>query len=240
LKNKNLILVKKYLKKYYEPFKRLKDSYFFKKENFNFKSSSDVFVDIYKKDFWNSFESKSGVGSTLDATSIIREQLPKIISDFSIKTMLDVPCGDYNWMKEVQKKCEYLGGDIVSEVVNRNQKTYSSDHVQFQKIDISNDTLPKVDLIFCRDCLQHISDEKVKKALLNFKKSGSKYLLVTSYPKTWRNYDIYDGDYRPLNLLIKPFYLSNYVLKIQEAWKVEGVEVDKTMYLFDLNLLTIN
>lgn len=234
-----MLLAKKYLKQYYDPFKRLKTSFTYQKQNFNLKSSPEVFVDIYKDDFWNSSESKSGVGSTFDASSVIREQLPKIIAKYAIKSMLDVPCGDYNWMKEVQKKCTYIGGDIVAEAVNKNQQLYASDTVQFQKIDISNDPLPMVDLIFCRDCLQHISDDNVKKALHNFKNSGSKYLLVTSYPNTWRNHDIYDGDYRPLNLLIKPFNLSNYILKIREAWKVQGVEVDKTMYLFDLHSMNL-
>lgn len=232
-------LVKKYLKTVYEPFKRLKDSFFFNKDQFNLKTTSDVFAAIYKEDFWNSMESKSGVGSTLEATAVIREQLPNIISQFSIKSMLDTPCGDYNWMKLVQKNCSYIGGDIVEEAVKRNQQLYGSDAVQFQKIDITVDPIPKVDLIFCRDCLQHISDNQVRKALRNFKNSGSKYLLVTSYPKTWRNYDIHDGDYRPLNLLIKPFFLSDYILKIKEAWKVEGVEVDKTMYLYDLQRLNL-
>ncbi len=238
MKNYKLI-VKKIIKRYYDPFKRLKTSFTYKKQNFNLNSSPEVFDHIYNKDFWDSMESKSGVGSTLEATSVIREQLPKIIANFSINTMLDVPCGDYNWMKEVQKNCTYIGGDIVAEAVNKNQQLYASDSVQFQKIDISSDTIPKVDLIFCRDCLQHISDDKVKKALANFKNSGSKYLLVTSYPNTWRNHDIYDGDYRPLNLLIKPYHLTNYILKIREAWKVQGVEVDKTMYLFELKSMNL-
>lgn len=232
-------LIKKYLKRFYDPFKRLKTSFTYQKQNFNLNSSSEVFDHIYQKDFWDSMESKSGVGSTLQATAVIREQLPKIIADFSIKSMLDVPCGDYNWMKEVPKSCTYIGGDIVAEAVNRNQQLYASDSVQFQKIDISCDPIPTVDLIFCRDCLQHISDDKVKKALINFKNSGSKFLLVTSYPNTWRNHDIYDGDYRPLNLFIKPYNLSNYILKIREAWKVPGVEVDKTMYLFDLTTMNL-
>ncbi len=236
---KVLLLAKKYLKQYYDPFKRLKTSFSYQKHDFHLKSSSQVFVDIYNDDYWNSMESKSGVGSTLEATSVIREQLSKIIEDYSIKNMLDVPCGDFNWMKAVQKKCNYIGGDIVTDVINRNNQLYASETVQFQKIDIASDPIPKVDLIFCRDCLQHISDDKVKKALYNFKNSGSKYLMVTSYPNTWRNHDIYDGDYRPLNLLIKPFCLSNYILKIREAWKVEGVEVDKTMYLFDLTSMNL-
>ncbi|MDR3128872.1 MAG: class I SAM-dependent methyltransferase, partial [Tannerellaceae bacterium] len=97
-----------------------------------------------------------------------------------------------------------------------------------------SDTLPKVDLIFCKDCLQHLSYKNVQAALDNFKKSGSKYLLVTSYPKTLKNYDIYDGDYHPLNLFRKPFHMTRPLLKIREKSKVPGVEKDKTMYLFPL------
>ena len=227
--------VAKYFKgKLPESFIRLIFSYLYNKEFFKLKSSAEVFTDIYHKNLWNSPESKSGRGSTLEATLSIREQLPKIIEEYSISTMLDVPCGDYNWMKEVKKDCNYLGGDIVAEVVKKNQQLYSTQTVQFRQIDITTDTLPKVDLIFCRDCLQHLSYDKVKDALNNFKRSGSTYLLVSSYPKTWRNHDIYNGDYRALNLLIKPFYLSRFILKIKEESKTVGNEVDKTMYLYDL------
>jgi SAM-dependent methyltransferase len=206
----------------------------YNKDKFKLKTSSDVFTDIYKFNLWYSQESTSGGGSTLEATVTIREQLPIIISKFSINSILDVPCGDYNWMKEVPKTCNYLGGDIVAEMVKNNQRMYSSNKVQFKQIDITTDTLPQVDLIFCKDCLQHLSYQRVKEALNNFKRSGSKYLLVTSYPKTWKNHDIYDGDYRPLNLLKTPFCLSNSLLKIHEKSTSSGVEIDKTMYLYDL------
>jgi hypothetical protein len=227
-------VVKYFLNIMPESINRLIISYVYNRDFFKLKSSADVFTDIYNTDLWNTPESKSGRGSTLEATFTIRQQLPIIISKYSISTMLDVPCGDYNWMKEVQKDCNYLGGDIVAEVVEKNQQLYSSETVQFKQIDITTDILPKVDLIFCKDCLQHLSYDKVKDALNNFKRSGSTYLLVTSYPKTWRNHDIYDGDYRALNLLIKPFYLANYILKIKEESKSEGIEVDKTMYLYNL------
>ena len=218
-----------------EIFQRLIISFVYNKEKFKLKSSTEVFDDIYKKDFWNAPESKSGGGSTLKGTITIREELPKIIAKYDIRTMLDVPCGDYNWMKSVQKDCNYIGGDIVAEVVTKNQELYSSDNVHFQQLDITTDMLPKVDLIFCKDCLQHLSYSKINEAINNFKRSGSKYLMVTSYPKTWRNHDIYDGDCRLLNLLIKPFYFPKYVEKIIEKSKTEGVESDKTMYLFELN-----
>jgi hypothetical protein len=114
---------------------------------------SDVFTDIYNSNQWGSKESKSGPGSTFEATAVIREQLPLIIEKYAIQSMLDVPCGDYNWMKAVKKTCNYIGGDIVAEAIENNQKLYASEKVQFKQIDITKDTLPTVDLIFCRDCL---------------------------------------------------------------------------------------
>ncbi|MDR3217900.1 MAG: class I SAM-dependent methyltransferase [Dysgonamonadaceae bacterium] len=236
-------IIKKFLQscrnKAPEPLRRLKTSYVFDKEQFLLKKSSEVFKDIYNTNLWVSQESKSGTGSTVDATAIIREHLPLIINNFDISSMLDVPCGDYNWMKFVPKNCRYIGGDIVPEIVANNQILYSSDKVQFKQLDITMDEIPQVDLIFCRDCLQHLSYKKVKEAINNFKRSGSNYLLVTSYPKTWRNYDIYDGDYRPLNLLKKPFYFPKPLLKIREGSKSMNIEIDKTMYLYKIESIRI-
>jgi SAM-dependent methyltransferase len=193
-----------------------------------------VFTDIYKLNHWNSQESKSGEGSTIEATTMIRKQLPLIIEKYAIRSMLDVPCGDYNWMKMVEKTCSYIGGDIIVDMIENNQKLYTSDSVQFRQIDITKDILPIVDLIFCKDCLQHLSYANVHKALRNFKNSGSKYLLVTSYSKTWINHDIVDGDYRPLNLRRHPFYLPKPILKVNEIHSL-GNEIDKTMYLYKLS-----
>lgn len=217
--------------------KRLINSYKHNKEAFLLKSSPHVFKEIYHTNLWNSDESKSGEGSTLEATVTIRKHIPLIIEKYGIKTMLDSPCGDFNWMKEVPLSCNYLGGDIVNDIVEVNQRLYAGPKVNFQRIDLSKDALPKVDLIFCKDCLQHLSDATVKLVLNNFKKSGSKYLLVTSYPKTWRNYDIYDGDYRPLNLMIAPYNFRNPLMNVHEISTQITVEPDKTMYLFEIDKL---
>jgi SAM-dependent methyltransferase len=199
-------------------------------------SSYNVFTDIYYSNLWGSQESKSGPGSTFETTIMIRKQLPLIIEKYNIQSILDVPCGDYNWMKTVKKMCNYIGGDIVAGMIEHNQKLYASDKVQFKLIDITKDTLPMVDLIFCKDCLQHLSDANVHKALRNFKKSGAKYLLVTSYPRTWVNHDIEDGGYRPLNLRKSPFHLPTPLLKVREI-RCPYIEIDKTMYLYKLDEL---
>ena len=171
------------------------------------------------------------------ATKTVRRELPVIIEKFQIKSMLDIPCGDYNWMKVVDKKCDYIGADIVEEIVENNQKLYSSDKVSFQIIDMTKGAIPKVDMIFCKDCFQHLSYENVALAINNFKKSGSKYLLVSSFPKTWRNHDIYDGDFRPLNIRKKPFNLPKPIYKFKEESVAEGVETDKYMYLLNLDAI---
>jgi hypothetical protein len=216
------------------PFARLVYTYLYDKEDFLLKTSSKVFNDIYISNYWDSTKSKSGEGSTLEATINIRRELPLLIDRYSINSMLDIPCGDYHWMKEVEKKCHYIGGDIVAKIIENDQRNYSTNSVEFKIIDMTKDILPEVDLIFCRDCLQHLSYANVKAALNNFKKSNSKYLLVTSYPKTWINHDIYDGDYRSLNLLQPPFSLPKPLLSIKENSKSRGNQIDKTMYLYDL------
>jgi SAM-dependent methyltransferase len=210
----------------------------YNKNSFIYKQ--DAFVHIYKENAWHSGESRSGGGSEISSTVKIRKALPLIWKKYGIKTFLDVPCGDFNWMKEVDKTdIKYIGGDIVEEAVARNNELYKTQQIEFIKIDITKDTLPKVDMIFCKDCLQHLSYESVIKSINNFVKSGSKYVMLTSYPLTIKNHDILDGDYRALNLFKEPFSLpTNYLYKVREQSRGKDVELDKTMYLWDMNVLS--
>jgi len=203
------------------------------KEQFLYKNDSFAFTKIYQTNLWSSDESVSGRGSHINTTKSIRKELPILWQQYEIKTFLDVPCGDYNWMKEVEKKdIIYIGGDIVKELIDNNNQKYRQKNISFEVLDITKDALPTVDMIFCKDCLQHLSYENVFKALRNFKKSKSKYLLTTSYPLTISNWDIFDGDYRPLNLRIKPFNLPAPIQKILE--KSSSDEPDKYMYLYKI------
>jgi hypothetical protein len=74
-------------------------------------------------------------------------------------------------------------------------------------LDITKDKIPTVDLILCRDCLIHLSLKYMADAIYNFKSSGSKYLLATTYTLTHKNRDIATGDCRFINLQIEPFHL---------------------------------
>lgn len=60
-----------------------------------------TFTSIYRNNGWGSLESRSGAGSTLASTANIRRELPGLVERLNIRTLLDAPCGDFNWMKEV-------------------------------------------------------------------------------------------------------------------------------------------
>lgn len=195
-----------------------------------------VFSYIYNYNIWSNPESQSGDGSSLYATQTIREKLPEILQRLNIKTLLDAPCGDFNWMKKIDIENyveSYTGIDIVSKLIEKNNATYGSEKIKFLTLDITEDTLPKVDLILCRDFIQHLSLSKIYKALTNFKKSGSKYLLISNHMRTLYNKDINDGEFAERNLLLPPFDMQNPLLIIHE--KSKGSSDDKYLLLWQLN-----
>ena len=125
-----------------------------------------------------------------------------------VKRFLDAPCGDMNWIKDVPLAVDqYIGADIVPEIVERLRSAYAGPHRQFLIADICTDELPKVDVIMCRDCLIHLPFWKVKAALANFRRSGSTYLLTNYDYFVKENENIPTGRYRPLNLTSSPFSL---------------------------------
>ena len=212
------------------------DNYLFGKKL----NSKETFEKIYDSNYWKSNESKSGPGSQMDSTENIRKELPKIWEKYNIKSVLDAPCGDYNWMKNVKKDgITYVGVDIVPKIIEENNKKYKNDNTQFRELNIIKDKLPKSDMIICRDCLQHLSYEDAKKAVKSFKDSGSIYLLVTNYPWTLENWDIKEGDFRPLNLCEKPFNFPECIEKIKESNEPGNLR-DKYLYLYKLQDIDID
>jgi len=200
--------------------------------------SKEKFTEIYNSALleWGSIESVSGQGSELQHTIAIRKELPVLCEQYQIKTLLDIPCGDYNWMKSTKlNNIEYTGGDIVDDLILNNRRVYPD--VNFEVLDIIEDELPKVDLVFVRDCLVHLSEEQVFNTLDNIKKSGSRYLLATSFPRQSTNINISTGNWRPMNLMIEPYFLRPIAL-INESCVVQYPQYDdKCMVLFDLNNL---
>jgi len=171
-------------------------------------SIAKVFTEIYQTNAWLDPESRSGPGSTLARSKIVRANLLLLLEKLGIKSLLDAPCGDFNWMKEVPMPgIRYTGVDVVQEMIAENHARYAGHQREFLCLDITGDPLPKVDTIFCRDGLVHLSNAEVFLALSNFKRSGSKFLVTTTFPAQPSNTDIPTGSWRPLNLEKAPFLL---------------------------------
>jgi len=116
----------------------------------------------------SAFGSYFGPGSEPAQTLPFRNQFPDIVRDYGIKSVADAGCGK-GWIRE---ECEKL--DVAWSGFDINQR---KDAILF---DITEEVLPGVDLIICRDVLFHLTNELVENTLNNFRTSGSRYLLATS------------------------------------------------------------
>lgn len=173
---------------------------------FKYKSAEEIFPWIYETNLWNDKSSRSGKGSNLYATKSIRANLPNLLNEFDIKTILDIPCGDFFWIKEVNLPVDcYIGADIVSELISNLESRYANERYRFIKLNLIKDDLPTVDAVFCRDGLVHFSYHDIFLSLSNIINSNSKYLLTTTFPDKIINRDIITGSWRPLNLQAPPF-----------------------------------
>ena len=160
-------------------------------------------------------ETGCGAGSTVAYTESIRAWLPALLRDLGVKTLLDAPCGDFNWMARTDLSgIDYVGCDYdpehVQVAVARDSEPvkYRPRSKTVMVLDVVNDRLPYyADLMLCRDFLQHLPNGMVTKALSNFVSSGIPWLLATSHTNT-SNVDILKpGMFRPLNLCAHPFWL---------------------------------
>jgi len=186
-------------------------------------SIEERFARIYQTNLWFDAESRSGTGSNLDETAQLRASLPHLLRRLNTRRLLDVPCGDFNWMSHVDLSgIEYIGGDIVEPLIETNRERYGSAARRFLKVDVINGPLPKADVILCRDCLVHFSFANIIAAFRTMKSSGAEYLLTTTFPAREDNKNIVDGDWRPLNLEASPFLLTAPIEVIVEGCTEEG------------------
>jgi hypothetical protein len=166
-----------------------------------------VFTNIFRRNWWNNGESRSGWGAELKRTETIRAELHDFVRRHSIQSLLDAPCGDFHWMKLVQWPAgfRYIGADIVHDLIAENRRKYPD--VEFMEFDVLRDSHPDVDAWLARDLMIHFPDDAVRIAIDQFRRSTISYLLATTYPHARQNTDIRFGQVRHLNLCAPPFGL---------------------------------
>lgn len=177
----------------------------------------------------------AGPMATMEASAPFRAWLPAALDLYDIKTMLDVPCGCWNWMQHVDLgDVKYTGWDVEPEIVNRNITRHGGGKKTFRQANLLTiDRLPKVDLILCRDFLMHMPDENISLILKKFIASGSKYLLTSNFPGAVNDFpynpdrDTLKGEARVFDLTADPF---NMIGMVDRLWE----QGDRTMDLYSL------
>ena len=94
------------------------------------------------------------------------------------------------------------------------------------------------DVIICRDGLVHLSFADARAAIRNFRRSGSRYLLATTFVRRTENTDIPTGGWRVLNMEAEPFCFPVPLALVDERCTHSGgAYVDKRLALWELAAL---
>ena len=197
-----------------------------------------VFNSIYKSNHWVQDEdilskkniSVSGHGSNIgtDQFKNLENNFNNFIKEYKIKSILDMPCGDFLWINEIikNKNIEYLGIDIVNDLIENNKKKYVNSKINFECQDIVSFKTPKsFDLIIIRDLFIHLDNEDIKNILVNLKQFNFKYIALNSYENII-NEDVVTGKHRKINLLKKPFDLKKPFFSFRDY------EIDKYIFFY--------
>ena len=184
-----------------------------------------TFVNVFKSGYWGKGEDltssgaqRSGPGSQLinaqEAIAILHSIIDALKQKLgkTIIKLLDVPCGDWQWMHSfllTRDDILYTGMDIVPELIDHHQKAFKNQQWRFLLQDAVktkiNDTF---DVVLVRHVLQHLQYSDAMKLLSHISSSGSGYLLATTFPYHPESTDLNKpGGFRWVNLEIPPFSL---------------------------------
>jgi hypothetical protein len=177
-------------------------------------------------EFWTRHrhrESSSGDGSTIAATQEVRRALELIFSgavlDDDVRSLLDLPCGDWNWMRLVDlSNVAYTGADVVRPLIDRNRRLFGRNGIEFVVFDLLNSAaVPgSHDIALCRDFLGHFTPQEGVEMLAKLA-AASRYVLVTTFPSQAAN-DHAERSWYPCNLERAPFRLPKPLRLMPEQW----------------------
>jgi SAM-dependent methyltransferase len=168
------------------------------------KKDYTIFDELYRAGGWDG--KGSGPGSEAEANQEYLWILHKILRYTpSIKTVLDIGCGDWQHMQHVDLDGkEYLGVDVSPYVIESNKRKFSRPGVSFQVSNPILEDFPQVDLIIIKDVLQHLPNADIATVLKKIRERSRFALIINDYTDLNRG-DISVGEYRPVNVLLEPF-----------------------------------
>jgi len=218
----------------------------------NLTSSEVTFSLIYNRSHWGTSGGGSGEGSDIQAASGARSIIENVLTSINnISSFADIGVGSFIWLPSIldkvdnQRKKEgldsihFIGVDVVKTLIDTHIETYkaSRPHWSFRFGDAASfdnfETIPKnMDVILCRDALQHLPLMLVVQALENMLTSGARYLLLGSYNVFGPNCDMSQPGFFSWIALNKfPLLLPEPQLTFEEGFE------SKRMLLYKCDIL---
>jgi SAM-dependent methyltransferase len=207
-----------------------------------------VFFLTYKTNHWNKYTLidksnllVSGPGSFPDSeqTKNLIINLKDFIKNNQIKTILDMPCGDFAWMKNLLKannQILYTGYDIVKNIIDYNNQNFKSDRIKFLQKDIVNEkNFDGFDLVFLRDFFIHLPIKDIITVINVLKCSKIKFFASNSYDKILSNEEIAIGEHRKINLSIDPFNLKEVYCQFPDIRLSDDSQNDCFINIYKIN-----
>jgi SAM-dependent methyltransferase len=158
----------------------------------------NIFDRIYLTDEWNG---GSGPGSHPSNTAKYVKFLNSFIRENSIKSILDIGCGDWQLMSMVDLSGVRYKGIDISPVATSLARSKAP-----AKADISNENIENItesfDLVHIKDVLQHLEFSECRRILEIISSRHKSALVVNEHPPA--SNDIKNGQYRPLSIVAEP------------------------------------
>jgi mannosyltransferase OCH1-like enzyme len=153
----------------------------------------------------------SGIGSTPEYTRRYRQFLEQFMVENAIESVLDYGCGDWQSTKLVDWGTRmYFGVDIVPGLIERLQREYGGPNRNFSLIDSETCDLPLVDLVVCKDVIQHLSNSDALACIGKLQRLAKHVLWINDLGLA--NEDIARGGYRPMALDKSPFLIAGHTV----------------------------
>ena len=168
-------------------------------------------------------ETACGAGSRVSYTTELRRWITRLMEELKVNKLVDAPCGDFNWMAHTDlSSVDYVGLDFdYDHLVAAGRQsvpiTYSPRSKMLLQFDLVTGTLPRADMILCREFLQHLPNALALAVLQNFVSSGTRWLLTTSHNNLNNRDLVKAGGFRPLNLMQPPFSFPSPVRSVEDA-----------------------
>lgn len=151
------------------------------------------------------------------ATALIRRVLPELVAGVGARSVLDASCGEGFWMPDLPG---YVGVDISPSAIAAARERHPDR--EYHVLDIVRDEPPRVDLVFCRDAIQHLSLREGWHVIQNLRRTGATWLVCSTH-ENGTNADVTAGGYYEPDMTALPFDLGPPWMVIEDGIWETGV-----------------